>query len=91
MDSFCFHWVDAYENVRGTVEAYDISNAAILVTGECGTEPGKPRWKRYGIREHRIEDCPRDVELVIFSRMNEYFLEIKKVGSRKRTPLRLFA
>lgn len=91
METYQYHWVDAYENVKGTIEAYDISHAALLITIECGTEPGRPRWKRYGIKEHRISECPRDTELVIFSRMNEYLLEVKKVGSRKRKPLRLFA
>lgn len=91
METYQYQWVDDYENVKGTIEAYDISHAALLIAIECGTEPGKPRWKRYGIKEHRIAGIPRDTELVIFSRMNEYVLEVKKVGSRKRKPLRLFA
>lgn len=91
METYLFHWVDAYEDVKGSIEANDVSHAAILVSMECGTEPGRPRWKRYGIKENRIDECPRDVEFVIFSRMNDYVLEIKKAGSRKRKPLRLFA
>lgn len=91
MESYRFHWVDAYENVKGEIEAYDAAHAALLVLGECGTEPNRPRFSRYGIRERSITKCGRDVELVIFSRLNEYFLEIKKSGSRKRKPLSLYA
>ena len=91
MKTFQYHWVDAYENVKGSVEAYDIAHAAILVAADCGTEPNRPRWYRYGIKEHLITACPNDVELVVFSRMNEYHLEVKKIGSRKRKALRLFA
>ena len=91
MDSYRFHWVDAYEDVRGEVAAYDAAHAALLVLGECGTEPNKPRFSRYGIREKSITQCASDIELVFFSRMNEYHLEIKKVGSRKRKPLMLYA
>lgn len=91
MNTYLFYWVDAYEKVRGEVNAYDATHAALMVLGECGTEPGKPRFSRYGIRERSIESCPKDVELVVFERINEYFLEIKKNGSRKRKPLRLYA
>ena len=91
MPSFSYLFVDAYENVRGIVEAPDPTLAAIQVLIECGTEPNRPRHSRYGIREQSLGRCPRDAELVIFSRMDEYVLELKLVGSRKRKPLRLYA
>ncbi len=91
MEQYRYRYVDAYEKADGVIEAMDIGGAAIAVLQECGTEPNRPRWKRYGIKERLVAECPRDAELVVFSRINEYHLELSKVGTRKRKPLRLYA
>ncbi len=93
MEQYRYRYVDAYEKADGVVEAMDIGGAAIVVLQECGTEPNRPRWKRYGIRENRIASVPGDTELVIFEgfETGSYCLELTKVGSRKRKPLRLYA
>lgn len=93
MNQYRFRYVDAYETVSGVIEAMDIGGAAISVLQDCGTEPKRPRWKRYGIRENIIASVPGSVELVIFEgfEAGSYCLELSRVGSRKRKPLRLYA
>lgn len=92
-NQYHYRYEDAYESVKGVVEAIDIAAAAIAVLQECGTEPKRPRWKRYGIREDRIASVPPGTELVIFQGFEAaaYCLELSKVGSGKRKPLRIFA
>jgi hypothetical protein len=34
METYQYHWVDAYEDVKGTVETYDISHVALLISME---------------------------------------------------------
>jgi hypothetical protein len=91
--AYHFHFVDAYEDVQGEVEALDVAHAAILVLKQCGTEPARPRCGRYGIKVRDLEQAPREAELVVFDRFpNEvYRLEIRKVGTKKRKPLQLYA
>lgn len=93
MNQYRYRYVDAYESVNGVVEATDIAGAAISILQECGTEPKRPRWKRYNIRENKISSVPANVELVIFEgfESGSYCLELIKVGSRKRKPMRLYA
>ena len=93
MNQYRFRYVDAYESVSGTVDAMDIAGAAISVLQECGTEPGRPRWRRYNIRENRVSAVPANVELVIFEgfEAGSYCLELIKVGTKKRKPLLLYA
>lgn len=93
MVQFRYRFVDAYEKVDGLVEALDAGHAAVLVLQECGTEPGRPRWQRYGIKERSLDKAPRDAELVIFARLGDgsYWLELRKVGTRKRKHLRFYA
>lgn len=89
MNQYRYRYVDAYEDVKGVIDALDIGGAAIAVLQAEGTEPGRPRWKRYGIREHIVAGVPRDTELVIFVGFEKasYCLELTKIGSRKRKPL----
>ena len=49
--------------------------------------------RRYGIKVRDLEQAPREAELVVFDRFpNEiYRLEIRKVGTKKRKPLQLYA
>ena len=93
MPEFNYRFVDAYEKVSGVIEAADAGHAAILVLQDCGSEPQRPRWKRYGVKESIIAQTPNDAELVIYEgfEKNSYGLEITKVGTRKRKPLRLYA
>lgn len=51
MTSFTYRYVDDHESVKGEVEADNVTLAAIKVLDDEGSEPGSPRWKRYGISE----------------------------------------
>lgn len=93
MIQYRYRYIDAYETVEGVVDATDIAGAAIVVLRECGSEPKRPRWKRYDIPEDKIDRVPKDAEFVVFEgfETGSYALEIIKVGSRKRKPLRFYA
>lgn len=93
MPQFNFRFTDAYETASGVIEAADAGHAATLVLQECGSEPWRPRWKRYSIKEASIERTPNDAELVIYEgfETGSYGLEVSKVGTRKRKPFRLYA
>ena len=93
MTTFKYRYVDAYEIVEGEIEAPCITSAALHVLQDDGSEPGRPRWQRYTIRERAVTAAPDDVEFVHYHRYGNgtYDLTLKKVGSRKRKPLRIFA
>lgn len=93
MPLFNYQFVDAYENVKGQIEAVDAGHAAILVLQECGSEPKRPRWRRYGIKETAIDQTPKNAEVVYYEgfEANSYAMTITKVGTRKRKPHRIYA
>lgn len=91
MSTYQYHFVDAYEDVFGVVDAPDIAMAAVNILLQCGSEPNSPRWRRYGIRESSLFSVPPESEIVFYSRLNEYALDIRLAGTRKRKYLRVFA
>lgn len=89
--TYLFKYIDDYESVDGEVQALDATCAAIAILQDCGTEPGRPRWKRYGVSEKALNRIPGNAELVEISRLNEFLLDIRVKGSRKRKPMRIMA